>query len=364
MLDEEVAHFAAGPREVVERAGRHAGLLEEREDPPRDERRVGRGLQDDAVPGDERRGRHARQDRVRKVPGRDHGARPERDVERLGELARVGRDGNLAAPAQHLARVELEEVDRLGGLDVGLGPGLADLENHRRREVVLPGPHACRGAQEDGGALARGQRRPGRLRPVGRLDRLEGDLPVGEVVAGEDLRAVGGVHVLEEAAGPEAPPAHDDGDLGALLAVYAVQGRLERGALLGAAEVGEGFVAEFFEHGRAIVSLHSGGGSRMTVEELKKRLDAGEAPCVLDVREARELAVAAYPFPVLHIPMSQIPARLDEIPGDRTVVCACRSGSRSAHVAAFLTSHGKDAVNLEGGILAWSARIDSSIPRY
>ncbi len=102
----------------------------------------------------------------------------------------------------------------------------------------------------------------------------------------------------------------------------------------------------------------------MTVEELKAKLEAGEAPCVLDVREARELAVAAYPFPVLHIPMSQIPARLEEIPGDRTVVCACRSGSRSAHVAAFLTAHGKDAVNLEGGILAWSARIDSSIPRY
>ena len=102
----------------------------------------------------------------------------------------------------------------------------------------------------------------------------------------------------------------------------------------------------------------------MTVEELKKELDSGAAPCVLDVREARELDVAAYPFPVLHIPMSQIPARLDEIPGDRTIVCACRSGSRSAHVAAFLRSHGKDAVNLEGGILAWSARIDSSIPRY
>lgn len=102
----------------------------------------------------------------------------------------------------------------------------------------------------------------------------------------------------------------------------------------------------------------------MTVEELKTRLDAGEEPCVLDVREARELAVARYPFPVLHIPMSQIPARLDEIPGDRTVVCACRSGSRSAHVAAFLRSHGRDAVNLEGGILAWSARVDSSIPRY
>jgi rhodanese-related sulfurtransferase len=102
----------------------------------------------------------------------------------------------------------------------------------------------------------------------------------------------------------------------------------------------------------------------MTVEELKAALDSGLPCCVLDVREAPELAVARYPFAVLHIPMSQIPARLDEIPTDRTIVCACRSGSRSAHIAAFLRSRGRDAVNLEGGILAWSARLDPSIPPY
>ena len=82
------------------------------------------------------------------------------------------------------------------------------------------------------------------------------------------------------------------------------------------------------------------------------------------MREARELAVARFPFEILHIPMGQIPARLDEIPGDRRIVCACRSGARSAQVAAFLKAHGRDAVNLDGGILAWSARLDPSIPRY
>lgn len=102
----------------------------------------------------------------------------------------------------------------------------------------------------------------------------------------------------------------------------------------------------------------------MTVEELRQELDSGASPCVLDVREARELAIARFPFEVLHIPMGQVPARLDEIPKDRTVVCACRSGSRSAQVAAFLKSRGRDAVNLEGGILAWSSRLDPSIPRY
>jgi rhodanese-related sulfurtransferase len=102
----------------------------------------------------------------------------------------------------------------------------------------------------------------------------------------------------------------------------------------------------------------------MTVEELKQKLDSGAPLCVLDVREARELMVAAFPFDVLHIPMNEVPARLAEIPADRPVVCACRSGSRSARVAAFLRSEGRDAVNLDGGILAWSTRIDASVPRY
>jgi rhodanese-related sulfurtransferase len=101
----------------------------------------------------------------------------------------------------------------------------------------------------------------------------------------------------------------------------------------------------------------------MTVEELKAALDSGVACCVLDVREARELESAPYPFPVLHIPMGQVPARLDEIPAGRTIVCACRSGGRSAQVAAFLRGQGRDAVNLDGGILAWTERLGPLYPR-
>jgi rhodanese-related sulfurtransferase len=63
--------------------------------------------------------------------------------------------------------------------------------------------------------------------------------------------------------------------------------------------------------------------------------------------------------------MREVPQRLAEIPGDREVVVACRSGSRSATVVQFLRRNGvPGAVNLEGGILAWSSRIDPSVPRY
>ena len=108
-----------------------------------------------------------------------------------------------------------------------------------------------------------------------------------------------------------------------------------------------------------------GARGSMTVEELKALLDAGEAPFVLDVREALELQVAPYPFPVHHVPMREVPQRLGEIPAGAEVVVACRSGSRSATVVQFLRKNGvAGAVNLDGGILAWSSRIDPSVPRY
>ena len=102
----------------------------------------------------------------------------------------------------------------------------------------------------------------------------------------------------------------------------------------------------------------------MTVEELKARIDAGKRPVVLDVREARELRIAAFPFQVLHIPLGSLPQRVAELPRNEEIVCACRSGGRSASAARFLVQSGFTAVNLDGGILAWSARIDPSIRQY
>lgn len=102
----------------------------------------------------------------------------------------------------------------------------------------------------------------------------------------------------------------------------------------------------------------------MTVEELKKLVDTGQKPVVLDVREAAELGVARYPFEVVHIPLGELPRRYSEIPADVAVVCACRSGGRSAQAVHFLKQQGYEAINLEGGILAWSSRIDPTVPRY
>ena len=74
---------------------------------------------------------------------------------------------------------------------------------------------------------------------------------------------------------------------------------------------------------------------------------------LLDVREDDEWAAGRAPSAV-HLPMSQLVARLDEVPADRPVAVVCRSGHRSAQVTAYLVAQGRTARNVDGGMLAWS----------
>jgi rhodanese-related sulfurtransferase len=55
----------------------------------------------------------------------------------------------------------------------------------------------------------------------------------------------------------------------------------------------------------------------------------------------------------VHVPLMQVPRRLDDIPDDRPVLVVCRVGSRSAQATGFLQAHGRDAVNLAGGMVSW-----------
>jgi len=85
---------------------------------------------------------------------------------------------------------------------------------------------------------------------------------------------------------------------------------------------------------------------------------------LLDVREPDEREIA-FIDPSIHIPMRDVPQRLDEIPKDREIVVYCHGGTRSAMIAGFLEGHGYDHVaNLAGGIDAWSRRVDPNVPRY
>ncbi|NUO56502.1 MAG: rhodanese-like domain-containing protein [Hamadaea sp.] len=87
-------------------------------------------------------------------------------------------------------------------------------------------------------------------------------------------------------------------------------------------------------------------------------MDAGQLPAgayLLDVREPDEWTAGHAPGAV-HLPMMEVPARLEEIPRDGDVVVVCRSGGRSGQVVAYLQQQGYDnVVNLDGGMLDWAA---------
>jgi rhodanese-related sulfurtransferase len=101
----------------------------------------------------------------------------------------------------------------------------------------------------------------------------------------------------------------------------------------------------------------------ITAGGLKSRLDAGERPVLLDVREPWEFELASIEGSEL-IPMSRLEKRFNELdPGAETVVI-CHHGNRSSYVTQALQRAGFEHVlNLEGGLDAYSS-VDESVPRY
>ena len=75
---------------------------------------------------------------------------------------------------------------------------------------------------------------------------------------------------------------------------------------------------------------------------------------VLDVREPVEWH-HGHIEGAQHIPLSDVPARLGDVPTDRQVLVVCKVGGRSAQATGYLVQNGVDAVNLDGGMLEWQA---------
>jgi rhodanese-related sulfurtransferase len=82
--------------------------------------------------------------------------------------------------------------------------------------------------------------------------------------------------------------------------------------------------------------------------------DLPDGVALLDVREPDEWAAGHAPH-ALHVPMSELAGRLDELPQDDSLFVICRSGGRSARVTAFLNENGWDAVNVAGGMRSWAS---------
>lgn len=102
----------------------------------------------------------------------------------------------------------------------------------------------------------------------------------------------------------------------------------------------------------------------VTNVELAKEIEAGSPPLLLDVREAYELDYGTLPN-IVHIPMIEVPERLNELDKDRDIVVVCRTGSRSSKITNFLLAQGYTKVrNLVDGMNGWSSSIDPKIEQY
>jgi adenylyltransferase/sulfurtransferase len=102
----------------------------------------------------------------------------------------------------------------------------------------------------------------------------------------------------------------------------------------------------------------------ISVEELKRRVDEGRPLTILDVRNPQEYDIARIPGSVL-IPLHELQDRLGELDPAATIVAHCHHGSRSARAVNLLRQMGfSRAVNLAGGIDAWSTDVDPSVTRY
>jgi len=100
-------------------------------------------------------------------------------------------------------------------------------------------------------------------------------------------------------------------------------------------------------------------------EEVKRKLDAGQACTLLDVREPWEFETARI-VGAKSMPMGEVPSRANqELDPEDHVVVVCHHGVRSMSVTAWLRQQGfEKAQSMRGGMDAWSRRVDKSVPVY
>jgi adenylyltransferase/sulfurtransferase len=102
----------------------------------------------------------------------------------------------------------------------------------------------------------------------------------------------------------------------------------------------------------------------ISARDLKAKLDDREALTLIDVREPYEYEIAHIEGSRL-IPLGELETHLGDLPRTGTLIMQCHSGGRSEHAVRILQEAGfENALNLEGGIDAWSLEIDPAVPRY
>ncbi len=89
----------------------------------------------------------------------------------------------------------------------------------------------------------------------------------------------------------------------------------------------------------------------VTTDDLAAAVEVGAV--VLDVRTPEEWAGGRVPGAV-HIPLDELSARWEELPGDQRIYVVCAAGGRSLRAATALAGAGVDAVSVAGGTKQWA----------
>jgi rhodanese-related sulfurtransferase len=95
----------------------------------------------------------------------------------------------------------------------------------------------------------------------------------------------------------------------------------------------------------------------ITAAELAEKIHKGEKVNIIDVREDFEVEQGKIPG-AKHIPLGQLPERLDELDKKEQYFMVCRSGGRSGSACEYLSSLGYDVTNMVGGMLAWEDEVE------
>jgi len=99
-------------------------------------------------------------------------------------------------------------------------------------------------------------------------------------------------------------------------------------------------------------------------EELKQRLDAGDKPILLDVREPWEFSICKIEGSV-NISMSEPEKLINKLNANDEIIAICHHGMRSFQVCNYLENNGFNKVlNLDGGIDSWAKTIDTDMAQY
>jgi rhodanese-related sulfurtransferase len=95
----------------------------------------------------------------------------------------------------------------------------------------------------------------------------------------------------------------------------------------------------------------------ITAKELAEKLKNGEKLNMIDVRENEEVAQGKVPG-ASHIPLGELPERLDALDKEKQYYMICRSGGRSGKACDFLSEKGYDVTNMAGGMLDWEGKTE------